>query len=140
MTPPMETRNARVLLVAAKPLANLMAVTLRHGTYDTKDVTSEEEARVLVRDWDPDMAVIDIDHYMQFLTLLGGGIAQGRMPLLAFTRKRDTRIKLKAYEEGADDIFEVPFTLDEIIARPYALLRRAKGMATPLVPKIGLNG
>ena len=54
-------------------------------------------------------------------------MAQGRIPLLAFTRKRDTAVKLDAFERGADDIVEVPFTLDEIVARPYALIRRAKG-------------
>jgi two-component system, OmpR family, alkaline phosphatase synthesis response regulator PhoP len=123
-----------------KPLANLIAVTLRHGTYETKDATHEGEAASLVRDWKPDLAIVDIDHYASFLTSLGGGIAQGRVPLLAFTRRRDAAIKLRAYEAGADDIIEMPFTLDEIIARPFALLRRAKHVSVPLEPKIRLNG
>jgi DNA-binding response OmpR family regulator len=61
------------------------------------------------------------------------------MPILAFTRKRDTAVKLSAFERGADDIVEVPFTLDEIVARPFALMRRAHNMNVPLVPKIKLD-
>jgi len=123
-----------------KPLANLVAVTLRHGAYETKDVTSEGEAASVVRDWQPHLAVVDIDHYGSFLAALGGGIAHGRLPLLAFTRRRDAGLKLRTYEAGADDIIEMPFTLDEIIARPFALLRRAKNISPPLEPKIRLNG
>jgi DNA-binding response OmpR family regulator len=67
-------------------------------------------------------------------------MSKGGIPILAFTRKRDTSIKLRAYERGADDIIEVPFTLDEIIARPYALLRRSRGLSVPLVPTITLGG
>ena len=34
----------------------------------------------------------------------------------------------------------VPFTLDEIVARPFALMRRAHGIAVTIVPKIHLDG
>src|SRR5438094_9601727 len=67
-------------------------------------------------------------------------MAAGPTPALAFTRGRDTRVKLSAYERGADDILEVPFTLDEIVARPFALMRRAHGIAVTIVPKIKLDG
>lgn len=130
----------RVLLVIGRPLANLVAVTLRHGSYVTRDCANEAECRQLVSDWRPDMALIDVDQHFDLIEAFGGGMAHGRMPLLAFTRKREAAIKLKAFEAGADDIIEVPFTLDEIIARPYALMRRARGMTTPLVPRINLNG
>ena len=128
-----------MLLVIGKALANLVAVTLRHGAYETRDVTTEADLRTALRDWQPHMAFIDIDHYQSFIEILGG-MERGKLPILAFTRKRDTAVKLNAFERGADDIVEVPFTLDEIVARPYALLRRAHGIRTPLVPKIQLAG
>src|SRR5205823_12090330 len=63
-------------------------------------------------------------------------LTHGHTPIVAFTRRRDTALKLSAYERGADDILEVPFTLDEIVARPFALMRRAHGIAVTIVPKI----
>ena len=138
--PTTDGTGSRVLLVIGNALANLVAVTLRHSNYETQDTTVEAECRQLMRDWQPHMALVDIDHYEPFIQLLGGGMSKGKMPVLAFTRKRDTAVKLKAFEEGADDIVEVPFTLDEIVARPYALMRRSRGVTTKLVPKIRLGG
>lgn len=135
------TSSPRILLLITKALANLVAVTLRHGNYDTMTATTEAECRRILHDWHPDIALIDIDEHAALFSLLGGGIAQGRLPILAFTRRRDTGVKLRAFEQGADDIVEVPFTLDEIVARPYALLRRARRVQAPLIPKILLaNG
>jgi DNA-binding response OmpR family regulator len=130
----------RVLLIIGKALANLVAVTLRHGDYETRDATDDREIHDLVRDWHPDMALVDIDHFGAYLKILGGGMAHGHLPLLAFTRRREAGNKLAAYEAGADDIIEVPFTLDELIARPYALLRRATGKSPALVPKVRIAG
>ena len=121
-------------------MANLVAVTLRHGSYETRDCTTEQECVQLMRDWQPHMALVDIDHHANFIEVLGGGMSQGNMPILAFTRRREAGPKLAAYERGADDIIEAPFTLDEIIARPYALIRRSRGVTTKLVPKINLGG
>ena len=138
MTPRVDGES-RVLLIMGKALANLVSVTLRHGSYETKDISSEDAYRSVLRDWKPDLVIIDIDHYMPFTKIAGSGMGQGHVPILAFTRRRDAARKLRAYEDGADDIIEVPFTLDEIIARPYALIRRSRGVITPLVPKIRLN-
>jgi len=109
----------RVLIVMNETLGNLVAVTLRHGPYETERSTNAQEP---------------------FIDIVGRGLTRGQMPILAFTRRRDTALKLSAYERGADDIIEVPFTLDEIVARPFALMRRAHGIPVTIVPKIKLDG
>ncbi|HUQ41635.1 MAG TPA: response regulator transcription factor [Candidatus Limnocylindrales bacterium] len=132
--------TAKVAVVFDGPLANLINVTLLHGSYETRRVTGEAAIRALCRDWQPDLALIDLDRHPDAIAQTGGGLMGGGTPVIAFTRKRETRIKLQAYEQGADDMVEVPFTLDEIVARPYALMRRARGMRIPLVPKVTLGG
>lgn len=131
--------TSRALLVMGKAIGNLVSVTLRHGSYETKDTNTDAEAQRLLGEWKPDIAIVDIDHHATAIRAVGGGMGNGRIPILAFTRRRDAALKLRAYEAGADDIVEVPFTLDEIIARPYALIRRSRGILTPIVPKIRLN-
>src|SRR3954468_6709218 len=130
---------SRLLLVISNALANLVAVTLRHGNYETKESTDERECRTIMTQWQPHLVLIDIDHYQTFIELIGGGMAKGQTPILAFTRKRDTAVKLNAFERGADDIIEVPFTLDEIVARPYSLIRRSRGVRGSLNPRITLG-
>jgi DNA-binding response OmpR family regulator len=130
----------RALIVMNETLGNLVVLTLQHGRYDTRPTTNADECRDLVGDWAPHIAFIDIDLFEQFIDIVGRGLAHGHTPIIAFTRRRDTALKLSAYERGVDDIVEVPFTLDEIVARPFALLRRAHGMSVPIVPKIKLDG
>src|SRR3989440_6335522 len=121
-------------------LGNLVSLTLRHGQYETEITTSPEECRRLLNDWNPHLVFIDLDHYEGFIDIVGSGLTHGHMPIIAFTRRRDTKLKLSAFERGADDIIEVPFTLDEIVARPFALMRRAHGISVTIVPKIRLDG
>jgi len=121
-------------------LGSLISLTLQHGRYETQRSTDAEECQAILHDWAPHLAFIDLDLYEQFIDIVGRGLTHGHTPILAFTRRRDTAMKLGAYERGADDIVEVPFTLDEIVARPFALLRRAHGMTVTIVPKIQLDG
>ena len=108
-----------MLLVMNEAFRNLVALTLQHGRYETRSTTDPNECRDMVRDWDPHLALIDLDLYERFIDLFGRGLSHGQIPILAFTRKRDTAV-----------------TLDEIVARPFALMRRAHNMSVPLVPKI----
>jgi DNA-binding response OmpR family regulator len=121
-------------------LGSLISLTLQHGRYETQRSTDAEECRAILSDWTPHLAFIDLDLYERFIDIVGRGLTHGHTPIVAFTRRRDTAMKLSAYERGADDIIEVPFTLDEIVARPFALIRRAHGMTVTIVPKIRLDG
>ena len=135
-----QNESPRALLVMNETLGNLVVLTLRHGRYDTRRTTDPDECRRLLNDWAPHLAFIDIDLYQPFIDIVGQGLTHGHTPIIAFTRRRDTGLKLDAYERGVDDILEVPFTLDEIVARPFALLRRAHGMTVTIVPRIKLDG
>jgi DNA-binding response OmpR family regulator len=121
-------------------LGNLVILTLQHGNYETQRTTNPDECHDLVTSWAPHIAFIDLDFFEPYIDIVGRGLTHGHTPILAFTRRRDTALKLSAYERGADDIIEVPFTLDEIVARPFALLRRAHGMSVTIVPRIKLDG
>jgi DNA-binding response OmpR family regulator len=135
-----QSESPRALIVMNETLGSLLSLTLQHGRYETQRSTNAEECRAILQDWTPHLAFIDLDIYEQFIDIVGRGLTHGHTPIVAFTRRRDTGLKLSAYERGADDIIEVPFTLDEIVARPYALLRRAHGMTVTIVPKIRLDG
>src|SRR5256885_8913490 len=118
--PPKPTSDgARVLLVMERALGNLVHLTLRHGRYTTQHTTDLTDGRRILREWQPHLAILDIDHYERFMDVFRGGSEQAQVPILAFTRQRNTYVKLAALERGVDDIFQVPFTLDEILARPF---------------------
>jgi DNA-binding response OmpR family regulator len=134
------TDSPRAVIIMNETLGNLVGLTLQHGQYEIRRTTDPNECRELMTDWAPHLALIDLDQYDQFIEIVGRGLTHGHTPIVAFTRRRDTKLKLSAYERGADDILEMPFTLDEIVARPFALMRRAHGISVTIVPKIRLDG
>ena len=135
---PTPSSRVQVLLVMAHALANLVAVTLRHGAYETRATTDLISLRDQIAEWRPDLLMVDLDHYDEAIEVAHS--AAGReLPVIGMTRRRDAALKLRAFERGADDVIQVPFTLDEIIARPYAVMRRTRGITSSFTPRIRLG-
>ena len=88
------------MIVMSESLTNLVALTLQHGRYESKRTTDAAECRQLIREWAPQLAFIDIDLYPNFVDVVQGERVDGEVPILAFTRKRDTAVKLSAFERG----------------------------------------
>ncbi len=120
-------------------LANLVALTLRHTTFETR-ATNLLQAGKITNEWRPDLIVADYDHYPKALELIDSGPRARPLPIIVMTRRRETAVKLAAYDEGAHDIIEVPFTPDEIVARAIAAIRRTRGIRTQVVPRIDVGG
>src|SRR2546423_15619177 len=67
--------SSRVLLVIGKALANLVAVTLRHGRHQTRACTNEPETRQLMQAWAPPTAPTRTNPHTNTTTVTGGGRA-----------------------------------------------------------------
>src|SRR5919201_1759194 len=129
------SQRGKVLLLMDRPLANLVAFTLRHVDHEVQSAETLEDAGELADTWTPDLVIADYDRKPEALHLTDKGPRARALPVIAMTRRRDTPVKLAAYEQGAHDIIEVPFTPDEIVARVVAAMRRTRGIRTTLVPK-----
>ena len=122
-------------------LIELIRLTLNHGVYTTRAVTTATDAANVLSEWQPHLAMLDMDlDGAQILALLGakhvGGI---RLPVLGLTRRGDLKTKLAAFEAGVDDILTVPFAPEELLARVIALVRRAYTDAVTFTPVIKIG-
>jgi DNA-binding response OmpR family regulator len=130
---------ARVLLVLDRlPLVELIKITLNHGVYTIRTATGTETAIHLLTEWQPHLALLDMDlDGEQIMAQLGakpvGGI---RLPVIGLTRRGDLKTKLAAFEAGVDDILTIPFAPEELLARVIALVRRAYSDAVTFTPVI----
>jgi DNA-binding response OmpR family regulator len=130
------------MLVIEKPmLAELIKLTLNHGVYTTRAVSTLAQVETTLTQWQPHLVVLDMDlDGMQVLATLrakdGGG---GRLPVIGLTRRGDLRTKLAAFEAGVDDILTVPFAPEELLARVIALVRRAYSDAVTFTPVIKIG-
>jgi two-component system, OmpR family, alkaline phosphatase synthesis response regulator PhoP len=127
-----------------RPLvADLITLTLNHGVFAVRAASSLAEAEAILREWGPQLAVVDMDHddSTTFLARVGASntLRKSVTPVLGLTRRGDLRTKLRAFDLGVDDILTMPFSPEELLARSIVITRRATGTDRPIIPVIRLG-
>jgi DNA-binding response OmpR family regulator len=129
------------LIVIDQPLANLVALTLNHGKYETRVARDAKTARADLESWRPHLLLVDLDaNDSESLGLIGRRVANRRVPTIAFSLRGDLKTKLAAFDKGVDDIITVPFVPEELVARTLALMRRSYGDDVAFIPVINVAG
>ena len=139
-----EADARRALLLLDRPvLVDLIELTLNHGVFFVRAAPNLADAETIVADWNPHIAIVDMDHddSNALLVRLGASstLAQSTIPVLGLTRRGDLPTKLQAFEQGVDDILAVPFSPEELLARAIVITRRGSGIHRPMVPAIQLG-
>jgi len=143
VTPPRDDARRALLLLDRPIVVDLVELTLNHGLFIVRAARDLAEADVIMADWSPHLAVVDMDHddSTGLLRELGASnsLTASATPVLGLTRRGDLATKLKAFDLGVDDILTVPFSPEELLARAIVLTRRAFGLGRPIVPTIRLG-
>ena len=133
----------RALIVTDQRLiAETITLTLNHGRYVARTTASLPDAIAALTEWQPQVAIIDIDlGGVSLLQQIGlPPVRQSaRIPILALTRRGDLKGKLAAFEHGVDDIMTVPFSPEELLVRTLVLTRRAYGVQRGLLAVLQLG-
>ena len=125
--------GVRVLVVDDEAsIADLVATALRYEGFDTLTAGDGHAALAAVESFRPDLVVLDImlpdlDGFEVHRRLADRGV---HVPVLFLTARDATEDKVRGLTIGADDYVTKPFSLEELVARIRAVLRRAQG-ATP---------
>jgi two-component system alkaline phosphatase synthesis response regulator PhoP len=143
-TEPRPGGSLGALVLNDRPLVvDLIELTLNHGLFAVRAARDLSEARAILSEWQPNLAVVDMDHpdSTALLERVGASTTLTRSvtPVLGLTRRGDLRTKLRAFELGVDDILTVPFSPEELLARAIVIARRAAGIDRPIVPTIRLG-
>ncbi len=124
---PGRTAEAKVLVVDDEAyIADLLSAGLRFVGFDVRTAGGGLEALTAVREWRPDLLVLDVmmpdvDGFEVTRRLR----AEGRQTPIVFLTARDaTEDKVAGLTIGGDDYITKPFSLEEIVARVRAVLRR----------------
>jgi DNA-binding response OmpR family regulator len=124
-------------------IVDLIELTLNHGMFVVRAASSLAEAEGILAEWQPHMAVIDMDHddSADLLVRLGASntLERSDTPVLGLTRRGDLPTKLRAFDLGVDDILVTPFSPEELLARSIVISRRALGIDRPIVPNLTLG-
>jgi two-component system OmpR family response regulator len=122
----------RVLVVDDDALiVDAVAMAFRFEGFEVAKAVNGNEALSIARSWDPDLIVLDwrlpdIEGVEVGRRLRRDGSRAG---ILFLTAKDMLENKVEALAAGGDDYVTKPFSLEEIVARARAILRRTKGLA-----------
>ena len=132
-----------MVLYDRRAMVDLIELTLNHGLFTVRAAASMAELEPFLADWQPHLALVDMDHddCDALLHRLGTSrkLAATVTPVLGLTRRGDLATKLRAFELGVDDIVTVPFSPEELLARAVVITRRASGIDRPIVPTIRIG-
>jgi DNA-binding response OmpR family regulator len=117
------------------PLLNQLQRTLQNQRYIIETAMDGEAALDKLFQTPFDAIILDIMlPKMDGLTVLEQARKAGiDTPVLMLTAKGDTEDRVKGLDRGADDYLAKPFSLDELLARLRALLRRSGSQCTTVL-------
>ncbi len=121
--------NVTVLVVEdEEAITTLIRYTLEHAGYAVECAASAEEARVLLNEKLPDVALLDWmlpgQSGVQLMRYLRQNERSSDLPIILLTARGTDTDKETGLNQGADDYLTKPFSPRELVARINALLRR----------------
>jgi two-component system OmpR family response regulator len=124
--------NIKVLIVDDEPnIRDLLSTSLRFAGFSTHAVGNGADAVAAAEKANPDIILLDVmlpdmNGFSVTKKIRSMGI---NAPVLFLTARDETEDKVTGLTVGGDDYMTKPFSLDEIVARINAILRRTKQAA-----------
>jgi two-component system OmpR family response regulator len=122
-------RAARILVVDDEPnISALLSATLRLVEFEVRVAETGHRALTEIEDFDPDLVVLDV----MLPDLDGFDVAKRlrstgrRVPVLFLTARDTLEDRISGLSAGADDYVTKPFSLEEVVLRIRAILRRTQ--------------
>jgi two-component system, OmpR family, KDP operon response regulator KdpE len=115
-------------------ITRVLRAALSAQGYDVRTANDPDEGLRLFRDWPPDLVITDL--------MMPGksGVEVCRVirskavtPVLVLSVREHERSKVEALDAGADDYVTKPFSIQELLARVRAHLRRAPERTTSAI-------
>lgn len=128
----------KILIVEdEQAIREMIAFHLSRAGYKTFEAADCREARHLITDNQPDLALVDWMlpdiSGLEFTRMLKRNKEYEDLAIIMLTARAEDRDKVAGLEGGADDYITKPFSPRELVARIKAVLRRANASATEVV-------
>lgn len=121
--------EATIVIVDDEPtIRDLLVASLHFAGFEVHTAGSGSQAITLIEKVNPDLIVLDvmlpdIDGFTVTRRIRQAG---NKAPVLFLTARDDTQDKVMGLTVGGDDYVTKPFSLEEVVARIRAILRRSR--------------
>ena len=120
--------EAKILVVDDEPtIRELLSASLRFAGFEVETAANGTDAIRAERNFLADLVILDVmlPDMDGFAVLEHLREREPELPVLFLTAKDDVQDRVRGLEVGADDYVTKPFSLEEVVARLRALLRRS---------------
>jgi two-component system OmpR family response regulator len=133
---------ARVLVVDDEPnILELLSAALRLSGFDVRAATNGQGALSLAQEHVPDIVVLDVmlpdvDGFTLARQLRASYVG---LPVLFLTARDSVEDRIAGLTAGGDDYVSKPFSLEEVVLRLRAILRRTQSPGTGADSDLGYD-
>ncbi len=116
-------------------ITRVLKTTLAAQGYGVRTAADGSAALAEMASWPPDLVITDLRmSNLDGLELCRRIRTQSRIPIIVLSVKGEEKIKVEALDAGADDYITKPFSVNELLARVRAALRRSLTPEQPEAP------
>jgi two-component system KDP operon response regulator KdpE len=121
------TEHSRILVVDDETqITRVLRTSLSAQAYDIRVANDGEMALEIMKDWSPNLIITDLAMpNLNGVELCRRVRAVSEIPIVVLSVRGEERQKIEALDAGADDYVTKPFSMNELLARVRANLRRA---------------
>jgi two-component system, OmpR family, KDP operon response regulator KdpE len=135
------TENRNILVVDdERQITRVLKTALSSRGYGIRTAADGDEALHILQDWWPDVVITDLRMpNLDGLELCKMIRAKSQVPIIVLSVKGEEQVKVEALDAGADDYVTKPFSMDELLARIRAALRRSSAAENALPDLIAIG-
>ncbi len=128
--------HTRVLVVDDESqITRVLRTSLSVQGYDVRTANDGEMAMEIMKDWTPQLIITDLSMpNVNGIQLCRRVRMNSTIPIIVLSVRNQEDQKIQALDAGADDYVTKPFSMNELLARVRANLRRAP-KAGPSIPE-----
>ena len=107
-------------------ITRVLRTSLSSQGYEVSVANDGESALKACQEWNPDLVITDLSMpKMTGIELCENIRDSSQIPIIVLSVREEDRSKVEALDKGADDYITKPFSINELLARIRANLRRA---------------
>jgi two-component system KDP operon response regulator KdpE len=121
--------NGRILIVDDEPqIRRALRTALSGHEYEVETAEDGVQGLVQIATWSPDVVVLDLVMPGQDgFSVLRETRTWSQVPIIVLSARGQEQDKIQALDLGADDYLTKPFSVQELLARIRAVMRRTSG-------------
>jgi two-component system KDP operon response regulator KdpE len=131
----LDAMPARILVIDDESqITRVLRAALTAQSFDVRIANDPEEGLRVFREWAPDLVITDLMMPgMSGVEVCRAIRSTSTTPVLVLSVRDHERAKVEALDAGADDYVTKPFSIQELLARVRAHLRRAPERTTSAI-------